>query len=315
MSGLATAVAAPRPDDDAGEDLGGRRRLDDHLGRLARLPAIYRRLRSASSVPELFAQSAALAREECGVARALVVSVDEGILGAGCSATLEDAASDRLRRRLLAAPIAIEPGTLEHDLVRPSRRRPHPGALRPSLLADALELDHFALGVIAPTGRPLALLLTDDPSGPLDDLDEATVGGLAAMVGMALEHVVMQTRLAEVSTELHHLTSSANALMNEVLHAPLSLPSNRGNGYSFARADVGTAGVDLRRGLSERDEQIARLLVEGRTNLEIATQLMLSPETVKTYVARLRRKLNAANRVEAASLYLKMVQRGEAVLS
>lgn len=314
MAALATAAPTARAGDEPGDGFADRARLDDHLGRLARLPSLYRRLRSAGSVPELFAQASALAREECRAARALVVTIDDGVLGAGSSATLDDPASDRLRRRLLAAPVAIEPGTLEHDLIRPSRRRAYPGALRPSLLADALGLEHYALGVIAPTGRPLALLLTDDPSGPLDDLDEATVGGLAAMIGMALEHVVMQTRLAEVTTELHHLTSSANALMNEVLHAPLSLPSNRGNGYAFARADVATAPVDLRRRLSDRDEQIAALLVEGRTNLEIADRLMLSPETVKTYVARLRRKLNAANRVEAASLYLKMVQRGEAAL-
>lgn len=286
-------------------------RLAQHIDQLTRFPPLYRRLRAAGSVQELFANSAALSRTECGFARAVVLTVDDGTLNASGSAVLADAASDRLRRRVLSAPVAIEPNTLEYDLVRGSRRR-LPAATRPCVLAGVLELEDHAIGVIEPDGRPLALLVVDRPAQPVDDLDQATVTGMAAMIGMALEHVVMQTRLGEVSTELNHLTSSARALMQEVLHAPLSIPTDRGTGYAFARPDVARANVDLSGRLTEREQQIAALLVDGRSNLEIADRLMLSPETVKTYVARLRRKLNAANRAEAASLYVKMTQRSEA---
>jgi DNA-binding NarL/FixJ family response regulator len=54
--------------------------------------------------------------------------------------------------------------------------------------------------------------------------------------------------------------------------------------------------------LSERERQIAGLLVEGLTNKEIAEQLFLSTETIKSYVARILRKLGARNRVQAAVL-------------
>jgi DNA-binding CsgD family transcriptional regulator len=286
-------------------------RLADHIEQLTRFPRLHRRLRAAASVPELFANAVALTLLECGFSRAVILTIDDGSLTAGGSAVLADAGSDRLRRRVLAAPIAIEPNTLEHDLVRGTRRRRGAAATRPCVLADVLGLEHHALGAIEPDGRPLALLVVDRPEPPVDDLDQATVTAMAAMIGMALEHVVLQTRLSEVSTELNHLTASAQALMREVLHAPLSIPSDRGTGYAFARASVARANVDLRDRLTEREEQIAAQLVEGRSNVEIAERLMLSPETVKTYIARLRRKLNAANRVEAASLYLKMVQQGE----
>jgi DNA-binding NarL/FixJ family response regulator len=54
--------------------------------------------------------------------------------------------------------------------------------------------------------------------------------------------------------------------------------------------------------LSEREHQIAARLVEGLTNKEIAEQLFLSTETIKSYVARILRKLGARNRVQAAAL-------------
>ena len=54
--------------------------------------------------------------------------------------------------------------------------------------------------------------------------------------------------------------------------------------------------------LSERERQIAVLLVQGMTNKEIAEQLFVSTETIKSYVARILRKLGARNRVQAAVL-------------
>src|SRR3954466_9078975 len=57
--------------------------------------------------------------------------------------------------------------------------------------------------------------------------------------------------------------------------------------------------------LSEREHQIAALLVDGFTNKEIAEQLFLSTETIKSYVARILRKLGARNRVQAAVLLVR----------
>jgi DNA-binding NarL/FixJ family response regulator len=54
--------------------------------------------------------------------------------------------------------------------------------------------------------------------------------------------------------------------------------------------------------LSERERQIAVFLVQGMTNKEIAEQLFVSTETIKSYVARILRKLGARNRVQAAVL-------------
>jgi DNA-binding NarL/FixJ family response regulator len=57
--------------------------------------------------------------------------------------------------------------------------------------------------------------------------------------------------------------------------------------------------------LSEREAQIADLLVEGCSNQEIADRIFLAHETVKSYVVTLRQKLGARNRVHAAVLLVR----------
>ena len=52
-------------------------------------------------------------------------------------------------------------------------------------------------------------------------------------------------------------------------------------------------------GITEREYEVLRLLAAGRSNKQIAQGLSVSPNTVKTHVARLFGKLEAARRTEA----------------
>jgi len=51
-------------------------------------------------------------------------------------------------------------------------------------------------------------------------------------------------------------------------------------------------------GLSEREIEVAQLVMDGRTHREIGSQLYLSPKTVEHHVARIRTKLGATSRAE-----------------
>jgi DNA-binding CsgD family transcriptional regulator len=52
-------------------------------------------------------------------------------------------------------------------------------------------------------------------------------------------------------------------------------------------------------GISEREYEVLQHLAAGRSNKEIAAKLAVSPNTVKTHIARLYEKLEAARRTEA----------------
>lgn len=51
--------------------------------------------------------------------------------------------------------------------------------------------------------------------------------------------------------------------------------------------------------ITERELQVLALIAAGRSNKQIAAALGVSPNTVKTHLARLYEKLNAARRTEA----------------
>uniref|UniRef100_UPI001BDCBA80 helix-turn-helix transcriptional regulator n=1 Tax=Pseudonocardia lacus TaxID=2835865 RepID=UPI001BDCBA80 len=53
-----------------------------------------------------------------------------------------------------------------------------------------------------------------------------------------------------------------------------------------------------RDGLSRREREVGRLVLDGLTQREIGARLYISPKTVEQHVARLRQKLVAGNRAE-----------------
>ena len=54
-------------------------------------------------------------------------------------------------------------------------------------------------------------------------------------------------------------------------------------------------------GLTGREVEVIRLVAAGRTNPEIAEELVVSVRTVSTHVTNILTKISAANRTEAAS--------------
>lgn len=55
--------------------------------------------------------------------------------------------------------------------------------------------------------------------------------------------------------------------------------------------------------LTQREEQILKLVADGCTNKEVGNQLDLQEKTVKHHMTRILQKLNARNRTEAARLF------------
>ena len=56
--------------------------------------------------------------------------------------------------------------------------------------------------------------------------------------------------------------------------------------------------------ISGRESQVLALVVEGKTNIEIADSLFISLNTVKNHLKNIFRKMNVSSRAEAVAKYL-----------
>ncbi|MCW3014561.1 MAG: hypothetical protein JWO02_1653 [Solirubrobacterales bacterium] len=287
-------------------------RLPSGTGSAARLRADHRRLRAAAGVGELFATVAAAVLEACGCGRTLVLSVTDGVLTASDTGALEHGPSDTLRRRVLAHPIPLVPGSVEGELVR----RPDGNAPRAryGAVADVFDAGHIAVAAVRSDTQPLALLFGDRADRAFTEAERDGMQHHAVLAGIVLEHVVLRTRVAELAAELRELNTTSQALARDVLGGPVSLPSARRLGPSQARFGVAPAVANARLAelLTPRELQVAAFLVQGMPNRQIAEALVLSPNTVKSHVAHVLRKLGATNRMDAVSRLLRL---GDAALS
>lgn len=271
-----------------------------------RLLSLQRSLHVATTVNELLARASVHACVFCGFTRAVVLTVEDGALIADGTLAIEDPACDALRRRVLASAVRLLPDSEEAELIR---REQVPRAAIPhqSVLAAALELGCYVLAPIMPEARVIALLVVDREQPAVEAQERETVELFSHLLGHALERIVLRTRLGELCAELRHMTTSANALMQEVVTAPVTVTTDFGWGpvFSTVWTRESTQALAL---LTPRELEIVQLMVEGRSNRVIAAELCLAPDTIKAHVARLLRKLGASNRAEAVARYLTMAQ-------
>lgn len=70
-------------------------------------------------------------------------------------------------------------------------------------------------------------------------------------------------------------------------------------------AQAARSGPKLGDDLTQREREVLALLVAGKSNPEIAVELVISLPTVKSHVSRILDKMDVANRAEAASVAVK----------
>ena len=76
---------------------------------------------------------------------------------------------------------------------------------------------------------------------------------------------------------------------------------------AFTSAVNASAAVPVKREgrhdtLTSREQEVMRLVIEGKTNPEIARMLFISPATVRVHVSNVLAKLGASTRTQAADL-------------
>jgi DNA-binding NarL/FixJ family response regulator len=129
---------------------------------------------------------------------------------------------------------------------------------------------------------------------------------VSARVDAAMSRILLGRALKETgdtagaALELERAATDFDAY-GSPRHRDMAEQQLRKLGYHVSRRSgpgkVRGEGLDA---LSEREHEVARLVVERRTNPEIAADLFLSLKTVETHMRNIFRKLGVSSRVEVA---------------
>lgn len=142
------------------------------------------------------------------------------------------------------------------------------------------------------------------------DLLQAAAAAGQQRLAEALQRIDAALALAEPEGYIRTFLDTGEPA-RELLQAYLRSPAAARKLYAqkildaFSNARPAATGKNRESGLieplTERELEVLRLIAEGRTNREIAGLLIVSPGTVKAHTAGIYRKLDVANRTEAAA--------------
>lgn len=121
------------------------------------------------------------------------------------------------------------------------------------------------------------------------------VYALALALAVALLNWLEYRYLARAVTIEIYLALIAAAFVALGIWAGIKLTPGRAREGAFRRNDAAIRSL----GLSPRELEILEALASGESNKELARRLGISPNTVKTHIARVYEKLEVQRRVQA----------------
>lgn len=133
--------------------------------------------------------------------------------------------------------------------------------------------------------------------GDCDVLD-AFASGFSLLYERMLNFERVQHQRASIARAAARLAEEADRIASAAINLDVE--------HDDGGVEPATIAADSALGaaLSEREREVFERLVRGASNADIANDLVVTVETVKTHVKRILRKIGAINRSEAISLYL-----------
>jgi DNA-binding CsgD family transcriptional regulator len=161
---------------------------------------------------------------------------------------------------------------------------------------------HYLVAPVMAKSRVVALLHVGRRSesgvsaGDIDVLD-----AFASAYSLLHERMLNTERVHQQRTSIARAAARLTEEADRIAAAAISFDVEDDN-----RVEPPTIAPDsaLAATLSERERQVFERLVLGASNAEIADELVITVETVKTHVKRILRKIGAINRSEAIALYM-----------
>jgi DNA-binding NarL/FixJ family response regulator len=136
--------------------------------------------------------------------------------------------------------------------------------------------------------------LADDDSTELRELLSSTTAKVLAM-SRDLRPDLAARALAAGADGFFSIGVSETELVEAVEAAVRTDPAGRGDGSP----QEGELRLGAEVGLTAREVEVLTLIAQGRTNRDIAEELYLSPNSIKTYVRTAYRKIGATSRSQA----------------
>lgn len=254
--------------------------------------------------------------ESCGFDRAVLFRVHEGRMVMESAYFGDDTEG---AEKMVAFAQSVAP-MLDHMLIETQMIRRH----APAIVRDArndprvnrpiidFSLTHsYVAAPVMPKGKVIGFLHADRlHSGRMvDEIDRDTVWAFAEGFGYAYERTVLLERMRRQHAEVLRALASADEAARALQDAELDLRKIEPVERSPAARSLVEVHTRVMAMLTRREVEVLRLMADGRTNQQIANELVISAGTVKSHVKRVLRKLNATNRAEAASAYVRLASR------
>lgn len=277
-------------------------------------------LRTVSDLPALYERGIRLLCDVCGFDRAFFARVDGSLM----RIEYVHFPGDPELAAAFRATAAADPPKLDHLLLETEmiRRR------APLLVTDAANdpRTHQALtqlgltrsyvaAPILPAGKVVGFLHADryDSGQNVDELDRDGLFAFAEGFGYAIERVRLRERLRAQRDQVLTLVHQTEELFADLSDEDPAL-TKAAPGGGRPTGGIGTPiASPPRTGIAElltrRELEVLQLLADGSTNAQIADALVISQTTAKSHVQSILRKLQASNRAEAVSRYLRVEPR------
>jgi LuxR family transcriptional regulator, regulator of acetate metabolism len=176
-----------------------------------------------------------------------------------------------------------------------------------------MDWDVYVAVPIVVDGSVVGFLHGDRARGrrPPAQLDADALEHFASGFGLVFERAVLRRRLRDQRREIRRIATWAEARTGELSDSAIDLSAeraeekDRGAATPAMLADDGGPGAHL----TAREVDVLRLMADGMTNADIARTLFVSQGTVKFHVKNILRKMQAANRADASSRYLRLTLR------
>lgn len=262
-----------------------------HTHRLSEAAGGLARLRAIPTTADLLDAAAQEVVTRCGFGRAVVSRVDAG---SWVPMTAHFAAADTswfgdfagqciplhghtpearmLTERLPAVVRDTGRGAVHHEIIVEAGQSSS-YVVAPLLIDDSvvgfIHADHF------PEGRRA------------DDVDRDILCSFATGLARTHERLVLMERVR-----------AQRARVDDVLGSAMRGLDRSGMSVMSTGAHLVAARSDVVAELTARERDVLGLIVEGATNQEIARRLVIAPDTVKSHVKQILRKLGVSNRAQ-----------------